>query len=304
MADTIISRGMKIDSRCQVCGKEGESINHLLFSCDVARQVWAFSHFPRPQADFSSGSLFSNFHHLLKASKSSSLPSDIARMFPWILWHIWKSRNAFIFEGKIFCPLETLKRIREDVNTWFLTQSIEAEVDLCQVSPAASRYTNWIPHSPLWTKCNLAYSWDKHTKLVGVSWLLRNHLGKLLLHSRHAFADVDSLADAKLLCFLWAINSMSSLKIPRVIFGSEASELIGAVLRPKAWPSFAFQVSEINLALMNIQSWKLHAESAKTNQSARLIAQSASFGRRIHSYVASGFPFWIKKTLDNDMVSS
>ena len=42
VADRILSRGMKVDSRCQACGLEREFINHLLFTCDVARQIWHF----------------------------------------------------------------------------------------------------------------------------------------------------------------------------------------------------------------------------------------------------------------------
>ena len=110
VADMILSRGMKVDSRCQVCGLEGESINDLFLSCTVAWQVWALSLFLKPYSDFSTDSLYSNFHHLVKVSKSSSMPFEIARMFPWMLWHLWKSRNAFTFEGKGFCPIDTLQK--------------------------------------------------------------------------------------------------------------------------------------------------------------------------------------------------
>lgn len=54
------------------------------------------------------------------------------------------------------------------------------------------------------------------------------------------------------------------------------SDLVGAVNRPKAWPSFAIQASEIILALSNIHSWKIHLETAETNYSVFLIAQSAT----------------------------
>lgn len=122
------------------------------------------------------------------------------------------------------------------------------------------------------------------------------------MHSRHAISDIDSLTEAKLQCLLWAINIMSELKISQVVFSTEAYELIiGAVIRAKACPSFAFQASEINLALSKIRKWKLHVKTAATNLSAYLIAQSASFGPRIHSYMASGAPFWLRNTLDNDM---
>lgn len=101
---------------------------------------------------------------------------------------------------------------------------------------------------------------------------------------------------------LWAIDSMSSLKFSNVIFGTEAKDLIGAVTRPKAWPSFAFQVLEINLALSSIPSWKLQSELRKTNLGASHIAESASYGARLHSYVARGYLFWLKNTLVNDLV--
>lgn len=45
VADQIRARGMKCDSRCQMCGQEGESVNHLLFNCPAARQVWPFHKF-------------------------------------------------------------------------------------------------------------------------------------------------------------------------------------------------------------------------------------------------------------------
>ena len=35
--DHLIERGMRVDTRCQICGLEGESINHVLFTCTIAR---------------------------------------------------------------------------------------------------------------------------------------------------------------------------------------------------------------------------------------------------------------------------
>ena len=37
--DHLIERGMRVDTRCQICGLEGESINHVLFTCTIARQT-------------------------------------------------------------------------------------------------------------------------------------------------------------------------------------------------------------------------------------------------------------------------
>ena len=39
VADNLVERGMKIDTRCQIRGLEGESLNHVLFTCTIARQT-------------------------------------------------------------------------------------------------------------------------------------------------------------------------------------------------------------------------------------------------------------------------
>lgn len=63
--DNLKSRGIKCDLFCQTCGREGESINHVLFSCTLARQVWALSGFPSPRGGFNEESVFENMNYLI-----------------------------------------------------------------------------------------------------------------------------------------------------------------------------------------------------------------------------------------------
>lgn len=95
----MVERGMKVDTRCQRCGLEGESSNHVLFTCSVARQVWALSLFPSPPSGFDMASVFENLFFVLTTSKKLGFSSEIARTFPWLLWMLWKNRNKLIFEG-------------------------------------------------------------------------------------------------------------------------------------------------------------------------------------------------------------
>lgn len=196
---------------------------------------------------------------------------------------------------KVFVPYNLLKKIKEDVDLWFLAQRVEVEIEECQ--PLSKRFGT----KKMVTSSSFV---GKQKKIAGISWVLRNHRGVVLLHSRHSIAHIDNIDEAKLQCILWAINSMASLKLSRVVFGSEATDLIGSVTRPKAWPSFAYQASEIRIALANIDNWSLHSEVSDTNQGAKLIAQSASFGARLHSYVARSYPFWLKETFEHDVAFS
>lgn len=129
VVDLIAKRGMNIDSRFQICGHEGESVNHFLFSCPLTRHIWALSHIPWPPCGFDEVSLFSNIHYCLNMAKCSVIPLEIRRSFPWLLWFIWKNRNGLFFEGNISLATEIVIKAREESELWFFSQSLGSTVD-------------------------------------------------------------------------------------------------------------------------------------------------------------------------------
>jgi len=129
VAENLISRGMKIDERCWNCGNDMESANHVLFTCPLARLIWALSDFPSPRGGFSDDSIFVNIHYLLRMSLNIRILSQIRRSFPWILWMLWKNRNKLIFEGKEFDAMGTIRKIKDDVAVWFAVQSMDQGIE-------------------------------------------------------------------------------------------------------------------------------------------------------------------------------
>lgn len=71
----------------------------------------------------------------------------------------------------------------------------------------------------------------KKHQIGGAAWVLRNHRSLVLLHSKKSFSNYESLDDAKRPVFVWAIESMVSHKAYKVIFASDAVELIKALDR-------------------------------------------------------------------------
>ncbi|KAG7547654.1 Ribonuclease H domain [Arabidopsis suecica] len=310
VADLLSHRGMKIDDRCQTCGLQGESIGHALFSCSLSRQIWALSDFPSPPFGMDSVSIFSMIHHLLINRSNLKWPPMLRKSFPWIIWRIWKNRNIFFFEGKRFTALETVAKIKEDVEEWFLAQVIEEEEKSNQLSrPVSSSDSSqsisgspWSPPICGWLKCNVGVSWSKRNRMAGCAWVLRDEKGLVLFHSRRAFSNIVSCQDANLIGLLWAIDSMCSHRINKVFFALEDVVLLGAVLRPKAWPSFRFQRELILDTLRLIPIRRLVLESASANRGTSLIAKSVTTDGRVHSYVASGFPSWLSGVFCDERV--
>ncbi|KAG5401120.1 hypothetical protein IGI04_015751 [Brassica rapa subsp. trilocularis] len=76
--------------------------------------------------------------------------------------------------------------------------------------------------------CNIAFEWDKGRKLLGVAWVVRNHRGVVICHSRRLFLEVINREEAKFASLLWAVER-------------EFDDLFDAASRPQAWPVFGFQ---------------------------------------------------------------
>nr|VDC61655.1 unnamed protein product [Brassica rapa] len=50
LGENLAKRGML--NNISSCGYQGESINHIIFGCSIARQVWALANVPTPQFGF------------------------------------------------------------------------------------------------------------------------------------------------------------------------------------------------------------------------------------------------------------
>uniref|UniRef100_A0A1J3E4V1 Putative mitochondrial protein n=1 Tax=Noccaea caerulescens TaxID=107243 RepID=A0A1J3E4V1_NOCCA len=196
-----------VDERCQICGVDGESINHVIFTCTFARQVWAMSDYPSPVNGMDKGSVYSNIHHLLVKFTNILWTLELRRSFPWIIWRIWKNRNSFLFDGDPFDPGALVGKIKNDVEEWILAQAVldEESARLAQ-SPRVERLVGeerlgflWEAPPEFWVKCNIGISWSKRNKLAGVSWVLRDDKGVVLLHSRRAFANLANVEEGKFL---------------------------------------------------------------------------------------------------------
>jgi len=131
---------------------------------------------------------------------------------------------------------------------------------------------------------------------------VRDDRGQVLLHSRRAFGNLTTKKDSQITCVLWAIESMASHKLSKVLFAFEPGDLLFAFVRPKAWPSFALQVSELTHFFEKIGDWKVVEENVVSNKGASLIAQSVVKDGRLQSYVAVGHPLWLHQFFEGERI--
>lgn len=66
-------------------------------------------------------------------------------------------------------------------------------------------------------KCNVGSLWEASSQKCGSSWIVRDHHGIPLLHSRRAFSSVLSPFEADLFLIMWSVEALRDLHITKVI---------------------------------------------------------------------------------------
>ena len=101
----VTRRGMGIDDTCPFCQEGVETVLHGLRDCSWVRLIWRQLGVLPSNQDFWGLDLqdWLVYNGLWKPNGAvGSLPCKM--VFPFALWNIWKSRNGYVFRGKIPNP--------------------------------------------------------------------------------------------------------------------------------------------------------------------------------------------------------
>ena len=183
------TRGVQVNPVCFVCDQGSETICHVPFNCKTAKYVWEKSRFPLPPAGWSQNSVFLNLHYLIRCSKNTAIGPCLRLSFPWILWHLWKARNAFCYEHVYPDPAIILRRAMEDAAVWLNLHDTLPKAEYTSIF-MGSDPEKWQKPSSSFVKCNVGSSWEGSSTIAGDAWVVRDERGVVLSHSRRAFSNV------------------------------------------------------------------------------------------------------------------
>ncbi|KAG2260600.1 hypothetical protein Bca4012_097403 [Brassica carinata] len=104
--------------RQNTCGQASETICHVLFLCPTTVEAWRLARIEPPPTGFSTTSSFLNLHYLVAGTKKQSWRQSNIKSFPWIVWNLWKGRNALMFEKTRISASSMVTKALEEAEIW------------------------------------------------------------------------------------------------------------------------------------------------------------------------------------------
>ncbi|CAA7049279.1 unnamed protein product [Microthlaspi erraticum] len=274
---------MQIDPRCMRCGMAPETVNHTLFECPPALQVWALSPIPTAPAHFPTGGLFTNMTQLFW-----HLPNDDRmRMFPWLIWYIWKARNDKVMSNVDWDPNEIIVKAEAESIAWTKAQE--------RLEMAYPHTETHVEISALGDICQVDGAWKESECRAGLGWYYfnTNTLEKLMggCNMRRGISPFQ----AELEALIWAMQCMLRIRKLTTVFQTDCSDVVKMVSRPEEWPAFSLLLEEVDRCKRRFNSFSIMQIPRTKNTQADKLARSARALLTDVYYVNSVSPVWISE---------
>ncbi|KAG7547885.1 Reverse transcriptase domain [Arabidopsis suecica] len=222
VGENLKSRTILESARCIHCEAEEESVVHLFFTCEFAKEVWDLV----PCRNSLNLSQISSFRSGFEASKLLTClpPIGIVEgpLSPWILWSLWSTRNNKIFKDRHLQPLEVVTQAILQAKEWSLAQERKNPLRL----PGIPRTLTLV--DPRSVRCNTDAAWKDHHR-SGFGWIFSDHQGSTLHQGTGSADKVNSPLQAEALALLFAMQQARTLGFNRISFASDSTQLVKAI---------------------------------------------------------------------------
>jgi ribonuclease HI len=244
-------KGVVCPTNCASCSHAYEDLNHLLFECPFAIQVWTSAGiwYDIQQASINSDSAVDMIFYLLQNSTT-----NVQQIFAATCWSLWKHRNLKIWDDVTEVSAQVVDRARQMIEDWQEAHSPQLEVlqqpamqqtqSAVSVQPVPQQHQqtgsvavvsvqqsvlqqqqqtgpvlpHWQPPSAGRFKCNVDAAFSDHFKRTGIGICVRDDSGTFVLAKVHQFNHIYPVAIGEALGLYHALQWMKDMQFDHVDF--------------------------------------------------------------------------------------
>lgn len=226
-------------------GSESEIINHTMFACPPALQCWALSQIHAAPGLFPRQSLFKNIDYLLRKENEHGGNAETMKIFPWIIWYIWKARNEKLFNNKDFSSLDTLQLATSEAESWTIAQLVPAMEETEPNIAMEGEHEAITPPSPPRWRCLVDASWLSDREDIGMGFVILD-AGVTILFGAKRRNRAESPLHAEAEGLIWALQETIKRRSMIMHFEYDCQQLVNLIQKDdEEWPALATELDEI-----------------------------------------------------------
>lgn len=166
------------DHMCSSCGEAEETVEHVLFSCPIAEQVWKIAPI-RWEALRECHNNFWKWWGAVLQSATKDSGWDHINLTVNILWQVWKARNKLVFEQK---QTDARKIVQKAQVEWleFDNANAEASSTSRNLTQHSLHPTIWEPPKEGTIRINTDAAISAQMVRTGKGIIARNWTGKII----------------------------------------------------------------------------------------------------------------------------
>ncbi|GLT56367.1 hypothetical protein SLA2020_294110 [Shorea laevis] len=242
--DGIFERHFASSPLCPRCEQDQETPLHLLRDCYYSRLVWEST--PSLPANFFNLELEGWLYQNATSTSSIGEPRQLwSMLFLALLWYIWKSRNALIFEDKRLPPQIVLQQA-----TSLAMNTRLALATQISSRPRVSRWVRWYPPDIPFFKLNTDGAMNHATTKASAGGLIRDHEGRWV----HGFS-LGIGYQSSFMAELWGcregLRMASDLRITHLILEMDSLLVVHMLQSKKGVDGLAWTLFSDILHLLN-----------------------------------------------------
>jgi ribonuclease HI len=266
--DNLVRKKIIDDAGCPICGREDETISHILWSCPSAQDVWSAASVIFQKSHFEESSFLRIAEGMLKRCSVNEF-----QFFVVLARRIWLRRNALIHEG-VFSHPSALSVTAAEFLEAFQKAQEEQKTPRVETGPYAPG--QWKPPPVGWHKINWDAALGQHRDGLGLGIVVRDHMGKFVAaRSRSRPGGVAPVA-AEAMAALLAIRTAGELGLRQVCLEGDAKTIVDAVnSNEEDWSNIGHLVDDIRSEVRNLPQWTMNHVCRESNQAAHVMAKVA-----------------------------